>query len=121
VPPPHDSDEVFVQVLNEQSDDWTSAQAKELLDKVDLLLNEVADDFDGKKCDYWTLFDEINRRLHRSEVVYAWKREPGPDYNPGLGIIEKQIGQKIAKVSIGLPSDNFSEMCAVIELIPFDD
>ena len=121
-PPPHPSDEVFVQVLCEQSNDWSSTQAKKLLGQLDLLLDKYIEDFVRKEHNYWDLFNELNKRLHESEISHAWKSHPDkPDYNPDLGILVKQVGQKTVRVSIGLPSDNFAEACAVVQLAPYDD
>ncbi len=121
-PPPHPSDEVFVPMLCEQSNDWSSAQAKKLFGQLDLLLDKFIEDFVEEKHGYWDLFHELNKRLHESGISSAWKSHPDkPDYNPELGILVKQVGQKTVRVSIGLPSDNFAEACAVIQLAPYDN
>lgn len=121
-PPPHPSDEVFKQKQREESDGRSSAQAKELLGQVNILLDKVIEDFAGRECSYWDLHKEINKMLHESGLFYAWKSNPAdPDYNPHLGIIEKQIGKKTLRVNIGLPSDSFFKVCAVIQLTPHED
>jgi hypothetical protein len=121
-PPPHSSDEVFVQILSEQSDDWSSAQAEKLLGQANLLLDKFIEDFVEDGQDYWALFHELNKRLHESGMSHAWKGcTNDPDYNPSLGIIERAVGQKTVRVSIGLPSDGFAEAHVVVQLTPYDD
>lgn len=89
-----------------------------------LLIEQISSFFDQivlsqkDEWDYWSLQDELNKKLQQSGIRCAWKGDPfRPDYNPELGIVEKNIGNRLVRVSFGLRKDGFTEPCAVVQIV----
>lgn len=120
-PPPYSSEEAFEQVVHEWCKAVAEVQVKEVLKKAEIVLDGMITGFIDEWNDYWQLFEEVNKRFHYADFSHAWKSHPNdPDYNPDFGILEKQIGKRTIRISVGLPKDNFFEACAVVSITPHD-
>lgn len=90
--------------------------ALQLKSCIEMILDTARNDLPCKM-GYWKLQDELNKRLHKSELNYAWKSNPSDQpYNPLLGITYKAVANRLVRVSFGLSKDRFMGPCAVIEI-----
>jgi hypothetical protein len=116
-PPPAEGKTFDELVAEVPTSDTELKEALVLRRKISSLLGRAALELTGDLGEM-TLFDELNRRLHESEVNHAWKSYPSkPDYNPELGIVEMQVAGRLVTVSIGLSKDRFAGPCAVVQII----